>query len=91
MVRGNFNGVGGLVCAEGKSLEGRWRRLSRGVAEALDSGHLGLLDTLELVALGCVDRHRDCLAGSDLLKVICIKTVLLVVDVNSFEGESLSL
>ena len=58
--------------------------------EALGSGDFGLLDTLELVALGCVDRYRDCLSSRDLLEVVGIKTGSLVVDIHSVKRESLA-
>lgn len=90
LVRSYFDCTSRLVRTGGQVLESSGSLLSCGVAETLDSGDLGFLDALKLVALGCIDRHGDCLSSRDLLKVVGSKAGLLVVDVNSFERESIA-
>lgn len=70
LVGRDINGVGRLVGAGGELLEGRRSRFTSSIAEALDSRYLGLLDSIELVALGRVDRNGDGLARGNLLETV---------------------
>lgn len=49
-----------------------------------------MLDAIELVALSCVHRNGDGLASGNLLEVIRSETLLLVVDEDSLERQSLA-
>lgn len=88
LVWGDIDGVGLEIRTGGKTLHGGRGGFSNGVLEALDGGHLGVLDALELVALGCVDRDGDGLASGDFLETVCRETLLLVVDEHTLERQS---
>lgn len=83
--------AGGDIVARGEALEVGRSLSASGVAEALDGGDLGLVDALELVALGGVDGDGDSLASIDLLESAGVKALALVVDVDALEGESVAL
>ena len=49
-----------------------------------------MLDAVELVALSCVDGDSDSFASGNLLEVVRGETLLLVVDEDSLERQSLA-
>lgn len=91
LVGRDIHRVGRDTLAESEALEGGRGLSSHSVSETLDGGGLGLVDTVELVGLGGVDRGSHGLTGLDDLEVVGCQAGLLVVDVQTLEREHLSI